>query len=40
MFVNVDFFCINLNILECGNGMFEETEECDDANLQNGDGCS
>ncbi len=20
--------------------MFEETEECDDANLQNGDGCS
>ena len=23
----------------CGNGIIEETEECDDGNLKNGDGC-
>lgn len=28
------------DVHECGNGVLEYTEECDDGNLENGDGCS
>ncbi len=27
-------------VIVCGNGMLEMSEECDDANMQDGDGCS
>ncbi len=32
--------CVDANLQICGNGMKEGNEQCDDGNLNNGDGCS
>ena len=32
--------CNPLNPTQCGNGVIESGEECDDSNVGNGDGCS
>ncbi len=43
-FVSIGVFCFSGCVVEelpnCGNGILDGNEECDDGNLENGDGCN